>query len=136
MLIEPLQSERITAASELWAEVGLTRPWNDPIEDLRRALAGPTSTVLAGLEKEMLVATAVVGHDGHRGWVYYLAVRADARGRGHGAAMMRACEQWLHERAVPKLNVMVRDDNVAVRGFYARLGYVIDDVTVLSRRLD
>ena len=84
----------------------------------------------------MLVVTAVAGHDGHRGWIYYLAVRAGGRGRGHVAAMMRACEQWLHERAVPKLNVMVRDDNVVVRGSYARLGYVIDDVTVLSRRLD
>ncbi len=116
MVIEPLTSERIAAASELWAEVGLTRPWNDPIEDLRRALAGPSSTVLAGLEEGVLMATAVVGHDGHRGWVYYLAVRANARGRGHGAAMMHACEQWLDERAVPKLNVMVRGDNLAVRG--------------------
>jgi len=59
------------------------------------------------VENEVLVATAVAGHDGHRGWIYYLAVRAGGRGRGHVAAMMRACEQWLHERAVPKLNVMV-----------------------------
>jgi ribosomal protein S18 acetylase RimI-like enzyme len=135
MLIEPLAAARIEAAVELWRQARLTRPWNDPLEDLRRALEAPGSTVLAGIEDDVLVATAMVGHDGHRGWVYYLAVRADARGRGHGAAMMRACEAWLARRGVAKLNVMVRGDNIATREFYAKLGYGADDVVVLSRRL-
>jgi ribosomal protein S18 acetylase RimI-like enzyme len=127
--------EWAASAVALWDETGLTRPWNDPAEDLRRALTGPGSTVLAGSEAGSLLATVMVGHDGHRGWVYYLAVRPDARGRGHGRTMMRACEAWLVERGIPKLNLMVRGDNVAVQAFYASLGYGRDDVVVLSHRL-
>ncbi len=131
-----LPADLVLAAVELWHETGLTRPWNDPEADLRRALAGPASTVLAGLRADELIATAMVGHDGHRGWVYYLAVRPHARGRGHGRAMMGAAERWLIGRGVPKLNLMVRSGNEAVRAFYAALGYCPDDVVVLARRLD
>jgi ribosomal protein S18 acetylase RimI-like enzyme len=135
MLIEPLSHARIDEAVALWSDAGLTRPWNDPQRDLRHALEGPSSAVLAGTQDDVLVATAMVGHDGHRGWVYYLAVREDARRRGHGAAIMRACETWLARHGVAKVNVMVRGDNAATRGFYGALGYGADDVAVLSRRL-
>src|SRR3984957_15004823 len=118
MLIGPLCPLHFDAAVYLWHELAITRPWNDPHDDLQRALAGPASTVFAGTEGEALIATAMVGHDGHRGWVYYLAVRAGARGLGHGRAMMRACEEWLTERGVPKINLMVRGDNEAARAFY------------------
>jgi ribosomal protein S18 acetylase RimI-like enzyme len=120
---------------ELWREAGLTRPWNDPYEDIRRALDGPASTILAGFEGETLVATAMVGHDGHRGWVYYLAVAPQSQRRGHGRAMMRACEAWLRERDVPKLQLMIRGDNASARAFYSAIGYRPDDVIVVSRRL-
>lgn len=99
------------------------------------ARSSPLARTMAGTENGSLVATAMVGHDGHRGWVYYLAVSAEARGRGFGRAMMRACEAWLVERDVPKLNIMVRGDNAAARGFYESLDYGLDDVVVLSRRL-
>ena len=136
MQIAPLPESMLDAVVELWHEAGLTRPWNDPDADLRRALGGPSSTVLAGIEDGVLSATAMVGHDGHRGWVYYLAVRADHRGRGCGRAMMRACEAWLAERGVVKLNLMIRTDNAAMRSFYAAIGYGVDDVICMSRRLD
>jgi len=135
MLIAPLSPVQFDAAVDLWHEVGITRPWNDPLADVRRAIAGPASTVLAGSEGETLLATAMVGHDGHRGWVYYVAVRTDARGLGHGRAMMRACEAWLAEREIPKVNLMVRGDNESGRAFYDALGYDRDDVVVLSHRL-
>ena len=135
MQIGPLAPGHFDAAVALWREVGLTRPWNAPVEDLRRAIGGPSSTVLAGTDGDTLTATAMVGHDGHRGWVYYLAVSPGARGSGHGRAMMKACEDWLAERDVPKLQVMVRADNADVRGFYASLGYLPSDVAVLQREL-
>jgi ribosomal protein S18 acetylase RimI-like enzyme len=135
MLIEPLGTGRIDEAVALWQAAGLTRPWNDAHDDLRRALAGPASTVLAGLDGERLLATAMVGHDGHRGWVYYVAVRAGARGQGHGRAIMAACEAWLAQRGLAKLNIMIRADNGAASGFYAALGYAVSDVVVLQRRL-
>jgi ribosomal protein S18 acetylase RimI-like enzyme len=91
--------------------------------------------VLAGIQDETLLVTAMVGHDGHRRLIYYLAVTEKARGRGHGRTMMQACEAWLVERNVPKLNVMVRHDNAPTRDFYTSLGYGLDNVVVLSRRL-
>jgi ribosomal protein S18 acetylase RimI-like enzyme len=135
MHIGPLSPSDFDAAVALWREVGLTRPWNNPMDDLRRAVAGPSSTVLAGHDGDALVATAMVGHDGHRGWVYYVAVGSDRRGRGHGRAIMRACEAWLSARDVPKLDLMIRTENHEVIAFYTALGYGHDDVVVMSKRL-
>jgi ribosomal protein S18 acetylase RimI-like enzyme len=134
MEIAPLPVELVETAIELWHAVGLTRPWNDPLADLRRAMEGPASAVLAGLDGQMLLATALVGHDGHRGWVYYLAVRPESQRNAYGRQMMRACEEWLAARGIPKINLMVRAENAIARDFYAALGYRVDDVTVLSRR--
>jgi ribosomal protein S18 acetylase RimI-like enzyme len=118
-----------------WKEAGLTRPWNDPVDDFERACAGATSAVLVGIEGEDLVATAMVGDDGHRGWVYYVAVREDVRGHGHGRAMMAAAEAWLRERGVVKVQLMIRDTNLGVVGFYESLGYEETPVRVLGRWL-
>jgi GNAT superfamily N-acetyltransferase len=92
--IGDLRPDEIEAAVALWEACDLTRPWNDPRADIRRAFDGATSTILAHREDGRLVATAMVGADGHRGWVYYLAVAPDRRKRGLGEAMMRAAEDW------------------------------------------
>jgi ribosomal protein S18 acetylase RimI-like enzyme len=123
------------AAVALWAAVGLTRPWNDPRADFARAARGSSSAVLGAFDGEKLVGTAMVGHDGHRGWVYYLAVAREAQGQGRGRAIMAACESWLRERGVPKLNLMVRTTNAEPQAFYDALGYGVDDVSVRSKRL-
>lgn len=137
MRIEPLPESLYSAAIELWHGSGLTRPWNDPEADLRRAASGSTSAVLAAIADDgCLLATAMVGHDGHRGWVYYLAVDGAARGRGLGRQMMEACEAWVQSQGIPKIQLMGRATNKAVVGFYQRLGYADADVTVLGRRLD
>lgn len=125
------------AAVALWEECGLTRPWNDPHADLARALSGPSSTVLAAVTGTgALLGTAMVGHDGHRGWVYYLAVAPAARSTGLGRSLMAACEEWVAERGIPKLMLMVRGSNTAVLGFYGALGYAAEDTVVLSRWFD
>lgn len=124
-------------AVALWHASGLTRPWNDPHADLARALAGPTSTVLAAEDEDgRLLGTAMVGHDGHRGWVYYLAVQPALRRSGLGRALMHASEEWLRERRVPKVNLMVRTTNSAVVAFYETLGYKDGEVVVLGKFLD
>jgi ribosomal protein S18 acetylase RimI-like enzyme len=134
--VQPLRPEQRAAAVALWHEAGLTRPWNDPRADLERALAGPASTVLAVATDDELLGTVMLGHDGHRGWVYYLAVAGAWRRRGVGTALVRASERWLVDRGIPKLQLMVRRDNEAAVAFYAPLGYEVVDVTVLGRRLD
>lgn len=136
MKIQTLSEAHYDGAIALWHEVGLTRPWNDPQSELRRAMEADSSTVLALVDGGVLLGTAMVGHDGHRGWVYYLAVVPEAQGRGLGRLLMRACENWVCARNIPKLNLMVRCDNAAVRTFYEKLGYTDSEVIVLARRLD
>lgn len=136
MHIAPLPSDLMAAAVQLWSTCGLTRPWNDPDVDLARALVGPSSRVLAAMDDKELLGTVMVGHDGHRGWVYYLAVQPGRRGMGLGRELMLAAESWLDQEGIPKLQLMVRGGNSEVIGFYERLGYVDQGVVVLGRFLD
>lgn len=121
---------------ELWERCGLTRPWNDPREDFLKALAAPDAAVLLGVEDDAMAASVMVGFDGHRGWVYYLAVEPSRQRQGLGRAMMQAAEQWLRERGAPKLQLMARDGNTAVLAFYERLGLERQQVVTLGKRLD
>ena len=134
--IEDLKPAEIEAAVALWEACDLTRPWNDPRADIRRAFEGATSTILAHRQDGRLVATVMVGADGHRGWVYYLAVAPDLRKRGLGEAMMRAAEDWVAARGMPKMQLMVRTENAAAAGFYHAIGYETEDRLLLAKRLD
>ena len=137
MLISDLRVDHHDDAVGLWRTAGLTRPWNDPYADLARALASPSSTVLAAQdEASRLLGTAMVGYDGHRGWVYYLAVRPESQRSGLGRALMQASEAWLRDRSVPKVNLMVRTTNSAVIAFYEALDYKDGEVVVLGKFLD
>ncbi|MCJ2186963.1 GNAT family acetyltransferase [Novosphingobium sp. 2638] len=120
----------------LWEAVGLTRPWNDARADFDLALAGPASTILLAREGAALRGTVMVGFDGHRGWVYYLGVDPACRDAGIGRALMQASEQWLTARGCPKIQLMVRGSNAEARGFYEALGYDVQDVVTIGRRLD
>ena len=135
-MITSLGPDDVTDTVALWTDAGLTRPWNDAAGDFLRAVAGPASVVLGVRADANLIGSAMVGHDGHRGWVYYLAVAESARGRGLGKELMDASEAWLVERGLPKIQFMVRTDNTAVLDFYDHLGYAKQDVLVLGRRLD
>jgi len=135
MRISDLTPEDLRSAAALWDQAGLTRPWNPPESDLRRALAGETSTVLGLFDEKTLVGTVMVGHDGHRGWVYYLAVDESHRGQGLGRQLMLAAEDWLRERGVVKLQLMVRSANAGVLDFYDHLGYEDSDVQVRAKWL-
>jgi hypothetical protein len=126
----------IDAVVALWTRCGLTRPWNDPHGDIALARRGSNATVLAGRENGQIIATVMVGHDGHRGWLYYLAVDPDAQRRGHGRAMVQAAERWLAAQGVSKAMLMVRPDNEAVRKFYEALGYFDQPRAVLAKWLD
>lgn len=137
MRITDLPSTLHVETVALWRLTSLTRPWNDPDADLRRAMEGASSTVLAALDDECgLLGTAMVCHDGHRGWVYYMAVQPRDQRKGIGRKLMEACEHWVRQQGVPKLNLLVRQDNTRVMAFYHALGYVDDQVSVLGRRIE
>jgi len=124
------------AVIALWQACGLTRPWNDPDSDISFCLSRPESTILVGEQGGKLVASVMTGHDGHRGWLYYLAVDPAVQKGGLGRAMVAAAEAWLQDRGVPKVMLMVRPENEKVRAFYDALGYTEEPRVIFSRRLD
>lgn len=137
MDIVTLDQHAASSAVALWQACGLTRPWNDAHADFTRAVAGPSSAVLGTYDVGgALIGTAMVGVDGHRGWVYYVASAPERRGEGIGRALMKAAEDWIVARGMPKVHVMVRRSNTAVVGFYDSLGYEEQDTLVLGRRFD
>ena len=119
----------------LWQAAGLTRPWNDPQKDFLFAIEKPESAVLVGRENGKIVSSVMVGHDGHRGVVYYMAVDPDRQGGGLGRKTMKAAEDWLLDRGVWKMNLLVRDDNSDAQGFYKSLGYSVSPVVSMQRKL-
>jgi ribosomal protein S18 acetylase RimI-like enzyme len=135
MQIRPYQTQDESAVIALWDACGLIRPWNDPRRDIARKLTEQPELFLVGTEDGKPIATAMVGFDGHRGWVYYLAVDPDSRRLSHGKALMREAERLLVERGCPKVNLLVRSSNRKVVDFYLALGYEQDDVISLGRRL-
>ncbi len=135
MKIRTFRSTDEAAVVRLWAECGLTRPWNDPRADIARKLTEQPELFLIGEMEGEAVATAMVGFDGHRGWVYYLAVAASHRRQSFGRALMQEAERLLEERGCPKVNLMVRSSNTEVIQFYRKLGYAEEDVVSLGKRL-
>lgn len=133
--IDTVTEADIPSAVALWQAAGLTRPWNDPAADARRALAAPGSTIFAARIAGELVGTVMTGHDGHRGWVYYLAVAADHQRRGIASRLLNAAEKWCAAQGMPRLNLMVRAGNDTVIGFYHGRGYRTSDVVVLQKDL-
>ena len=133
--VERATSADAAAVIALWQACRLTRPWNDPATDYARAMAGAHSTVLVMRAGASIAASVMVGEDGHRGWVYYLAVAPDRRRAGLGARMMAAAESWLRTRGVPKIQLMVREGNDEGLAFYEALGLERQPVVKLGRFL-
>jgi ribosomal protein S18 acetylase RimI-like enzyme len=136
LAITAIEDADVAAIVSLWERCGLTRPWNDPAADIALARKGPNSTILIGREDEKIVASAMVGHEGHRGWVYYVAVDPDRRGHGLGRAIMNAAEDWLRQAGIAKLQLLVRQDNAKASAFYETIGYDEAAVTVFAKWLD
>lgn len=139
VILRDFSSEDSAAVITLWERCGLTRPWNDPDKDIQRKCdelgKGGTGWFWVAEQDRQIIGAVMAGYDGHRGSVNYLAVAPEFQGRGVGRAMMRRIEAALQAEGCPKLNVMVRTTSHQVRAFYERLGYVTDDVAVLSSRL-
>ena len=120
----------------LWQRSGSTRPWNDPAADIAFARSSDNATILLGRSGGALAASVMVGHDGHRGWVYYVATDPDHRKKGFGRATMSAAEDWLRARGVEKLQLMVRPDNIQVNAFYESLGFGEQKRVIYAKWLD
>lgn len=134
--VAPIEDDDVAAVVALWERCGLTRPWNDPAADMALARRDGNAAVLVGRDGERIVASVMVGHDGHRGWVYYVSVDPDSRGKGFGRIIMTSAEQWLRERGILKLMLIVRRDNAKVQAFYETLDYAEQDRLLYAKWLD
>ena len=136
MDVRPFRASDEPAVIALWEACGLVVPWNDPADDIALAGRFPNAEILVGVLGGAIAATAMVGHDGHRGWIYYLAVHPNRRGQGLGRRIVAAAEGWLQRREIPKVQLMVRDPRSPVRGFYAALGYQEQPRAVMEKWLE
>ncbi|HTE97610.1 MAG TPA: GNAT family acetyltransferase [Bradyrhizobium sp.] len=136
LTVAPIGDGDVADVIALWQRCGLTRPWNDPASDIALARKGENAAMLAGRDDSGIVASVLVGHDGHRGWVYYVAVDPDCRHKGYGRVIMDAAEQWLRRRGIEKLQLMVRPDNSQVQAFYRSLGYLEQERIIYAKWLD
>jgi ribosomal protein S18 acetylase RimI-like enzyme len=134
--ITPIEDSDLSEVIALWQRCGSTREWNNPAADIALARRESNSTVLVGRNNGRVVASVLVGHDGHRGWVYYVTVDPDDRFKGYGRMIMSAAEDWLRMRGIEKLQLMVRGDNAKVHAFYRSLGYYDQERVIFAKWLD
>ncbi len=121
-MLRSAKAQDEAAVVALWHACGLTTSYNDPVQDFRFAQGKPSSDILLAASGD-IAGTIMVGHDGHRGWLYYVAVTPTLRRQGIGRMLVEAAEAWLKERGVPKAHLMVRETNHQVAAFYERIGY-------------
>ena len=136
--IRPFRNEDEDGVVDLWHTCGLVRPWNDPRRDIDCARAGRSSEIFVAVTGEAngrIVGSVMVGFDGHRGWVYYLAAAPECRSRGLGGQLMQHAETWLERLGAPKVMLMIREENEGVRRFYEGLGYGVEKRIIMSRRM-
>jgi ribosomal protein S18 acetylase RimI-like enzyme len=119
----------------LWHRCGLVVPWNNPALDIQRKLAVSPGLFLVGTLGATIIATVMGGYDGHRGWINYLAVHPEHRQQGYGRMIMAAVERNLEDVGCPKINLQVRASNAGVLRFYERIGYSVDNVISMGKRL-
>jgi ribosomal protein S18 acetylase RimI-like enzyme len=135
MQIRPFQAEDEAAVVALWKQCELTRPWNDPHTDIARKLAVRPDLFLVGILDGQIIASVMAGYDGHRGWLNYLAVAPTLRHRGFGRLIVAEAERRLLEAGCPKINLQVRTANRQAIEFYRRIGYSLDEVVSMGKRL-
>jgi ribosomal protein S18 acetylase RimI-like enzyme len=135
MKIGTIEDGDIPAVLDLWTRCGLMHPDNDARADIARARRAADATLLVGRKDGMVVATAMAGFDGHRGWVYYLAVAPHLQGNRHGKAMLEEAARWLRERGAPKMMLLVAESNRGVLGFYEKLEFTRSPVITMGRML-
>ena len=133
--IRPYVDQDEDEVIRLWRACGLVRPQNNPRRDIARKMRVNPELFLVGILDGRLLATCMAGYEGHRGWLNYLAVAPEWQRQGLGSQLVAEAERRLHALGCPKINLQVRTSNQAVIAFYRSLGYAVDDVISLGKRL-
>ena len=135
MQVRPFLDSDEPAVIALWEAAGLTRSWNDPRKDIERKRSVQREWFLVGTHDGVVMASIMIGYEGHRGWINYLSVDPAYRNQGHARALMREAERLLAAAGCPKINLQIRTSNASVIAFYKAIGYGQDDVVSFGRRL-
>ena len=133
-----IRSFRATDESDvinLWHRCNLVVPQNDPNKDIEMKLQVQPELFLVGIISNRIVSTVMSGYDGHRGWIYYLAVDPDFQQNGIGRRMVEKTETKLRKLGCSKINLQVRNSNKSVIAFYQHIGFLDDDVLGMGKRL-
>jgi ribosomal protein S18 acetylase RimI-like enzyme len=136
MEIRPFKTEDEAAVVELWTACGLVVHHNDPHKDIQRKLTVKPEWFLVGELDGRIIGTCMVGYDGHRGWINYLAVHPDCQRRAYASELMGEAERILREAGCPKINLQIRSSNSAVIAFYESIGFLQDEVVSFGKRLE
>ena len=136
MDIRPFEDADEPAVIQLWERCGLLRPWNDPHKDIARKKRVQRELFVVGTIDGQIVAAAMAGYDGHRGWINYLAVDPAHQRQGLAAALMAHLEGKLRAMGCAKINLQIRRDNLEAIAFYRRIGFVEDAVLSFGKRLE
>jgi ribosomal protein S18 acetylase RimI-like enzyme len=134
--IRPYRSDDEDAVVGLWVACQLVAPQNNPQRDIARKLRVNSDWFLVGELDGKIVATCMAGYEGHRGWINYLAVAPECQRRGIARQIMDEAERLLRQAGCPKINLQMRTANAQVIEFYKRIGFEIDDVVSMGKRLE
>jgi len=133
--IRPFRDADLAAVIALWQDCDLTRPWNPPARDIAFCRASGHGELFVAEAGGAVVGTIMAGHDGHRGWLYYVAVAPARRRDGLGRLLVAHAEAWLAAAGVPKVMLLIRETNAAVASFYQRLGYAVEPRVLMTKLL-
>jgi ribosomal protein S18 acetylase RimI-like enzyme len=136
LTFRPYKPSDREAVIRLWDKCGLLRPSNDPLKDIARKSKVRGDLFLVGVSDGEVVSSVMVGYDGHRGWINYLAVSPRHQKQGYGRATMEEAERLLRAEGCPKINLQVRTKNTDALAFYESIGFVRDDAVSMGKRLE
>jgi len=122
-------SDEAAVASLLGRVLPDDQPHNDPLHVLKEKSRydGDMLVALKGDSKEKELSGFVMyGYDGHRGWIYQLAVDPKCRRQGLGESLVKAALLGLRSLGCEKINLQVRADNAGVVAFYRSLGFATE----------
>lgn len=129
------KTEYLDAVVELWRKCDLVVPQNDPVEDIEKKMNFQPNLFFIGLLDGKVIGSIMVGYEGHRGWINYLAVKPENQSHGYGGKLVQKAINELKKIDCQKINLQVRKSNVKVIDFYKNMGFKEDDVISLGMRL-
>ncbi len=135
MKIRSFRPEDTDAVVALWKTCNLLVHWNNPWQDIERKRSVHPELFVVGELEGTIIASAMGGYEGHRGWINYLGVHPAYRRRGYARNLVEFLEKKLKVMGCPKINIQVRAHNEEAVEFYKGIGYAIEDLMNFGKRL-